>query len=243
MGRATFRFYGDLTDFLSDETYVKSVAFDDPPSVKDRIEACGVPHTEVDLIVVDGQPVDFSYRLGDGDRIGVYPVFRSLETGFSLRPAPPVGRFVVDVNLGKLARYLRLIGFDSVSDGALDDGDLAHIAAKDDRILLTKDRNLLKRRIVVHGYLVRAVNPADQLVEVVRRFRRAELMQPFARCMECNGDIVPVAKSEVDHLLEPLTREHYDDFRHCRNCGRIYWRGSHVARLHSLVDKVRSEAK
>lgn len=241
MGCATFRFYGELTDFLSDETYVKSVAFDEPPSVKDRIEACGIPHTEVELIVVDGRPVDFSYRLSDGDRIGVYPVFRSLETGFSLRPAPPVGRFVVDVNLGKLARYLRLIGFDAVSDGALDDSDLAHIAAEDDRILLTKDRNLLKRRIVVHGYLVRAVLPDDQLVEVVRRFRLSELVRPFSRCSECNGEIVPVAKSEVDHLLEPLTRKHYDVFHRCRSCGRIYWRGSHFARLNSLVAKVRSE--
>jgi hypothetical protein len=108
MGCAMFRFYGELTDFLSDETNLQSVTFDDPPSVKDRIEACGVPHTEVDLIVVDGRPVDFSYRLGDGDRIGVYPVFRSLETGFRLRPDPPVDRFLVDVNLGKLANICAL---------------------------------------------------------------------------------------------------------------------------------------
>lgn len=241
MGCATFRFYGELTDFLSDATAARSVAFDDRPSVKDRIEACGVPHTEVDLIVVDGLPVDFSYRVKDGDRIGVYPVFRSLDTGSGLRPDPPIGRFVVDVNLGKLAKYLRLVGFDAVSDSALDDSDLADIAVDEDRILLTKDRNLLKRRIVVHGYLVRAVLPDDQLIEVVRRFGLAESLRPFARCMECNGEIVPVAKSDVDHLLQPLTRRHFEHFRRCRRCARIYWRGSHVAHLDSLVAKVRSK--
>ncbi len=136
--------------------------------------------------------------------VNVYPVFRSLETGFSLRPDPPVGRFVVDVNLGKLAKYLRLVGFDAVSDGALQDSDLAHIAAEEDRILLTKDRNLLKRRIVVHGYVVRAVLPADELVEVVQRFGLAKSVRPFARCMECNGKIVPVAQS--DHLDSVVAR-------------------------------------
>jgi uncharacterized protein with PIN domain len=211
----------------------------DGPSVKDRIEACGVPHPEVDLIVVNGEPVGFDHHLAAGDRVAVYPLFRTLGLESPLRPGHPGDRFAIDVNLGRLARYLRLLGFDAVSDGRLDDGDLAELAAAEDRIVLTRDRHLLKRSVVVHGYLVREVMPFDQAAEVVRRFNLADRMDPFARCMECNGVIEVVDKAEVDHLLEPLTREHYDEFRRCPGCARIFWRGSHFEHLVSVVDDVR----
>ena len=216
-----------------------TVAVDDAPSVKDRIEACGVPHTEVDLILVGGTRVGFAYQLAPGDAVSVYPVFRSLDVAGGLRPDAEPGRFVVDVNLGKLAKHLRLLGFDAVSDGRLDDGDLAEISAAESRTLLTKDRNLLKRAIVVHGYLVRSLWPMDQLVEVVRRFGLADLMQPFARCIECNGVIERVAKAEIEDQLAPLTRQHFDEFRRCRGCGRIFWRGSHFERLSAIVAEAR----
>lgn len=239
MKQATLRFFGELIDFLPVEGRLVRVDVDDAPSVKDRIEACGVPHTEVDLILVEGNSVDFTYQLGPGDWVSVYPVFRSLDIDGGLRPEPPAGRFVVDVNLGKLAKYLRLLGFDATSDGDLDDGDLAEISAAENRILLTKDRNLLKRSLVVHGFFVREVWPKDQLVEVVRRFALAEQITPFARCMECNGVIADVAKADVMHLLEPLTKQHFDDFRQCVDCGRVFWRGSHFDRLMAIVDLVR----
>jgi uncharacterized protein len=239
MEHATLRFFGELADFLATESRVASVDVVDAPSVKDRIEACGVPHTEVDLILVDGEPVDFGYGLQAGDWVSVYPVFRTLDIEGGLRPGPPVGRFVVDVNLGRLAKYLRLLGFDAVSDGALDDVDLAEISANENRILLTKDRNLLKRSIVVHGYFVRAIRPRGQLSEVVARFDLAESVEPFARCMGCNGVIEPVAKDEIVHLLEPLTKAHYDEFHRCTGCGHIFWRGSHHQRLAAIVEDVR----
>jgi hypothetical protein len=238
MDRATLRFYGELADFLDTREPIVIVGVADSPSVKDRIEACGVPHTEVDLIVVGGGPVGFDYQLRAGDRVGVYPVFHSLDVTGGLRPQPPRDRFVVDVNLGRLARYLRLLGFDAVSDHALEDGDLAAISAGENRILLTRDRDLLKRAIIVHGYCVRAVWPREQLVEVVRRFDLAEVIDPFARCMECNGSIEEVAKEDVEHLLEPLTKQHYEDFRRCVGCGRVFWRGSHFEQLEAIVDSV-----
>lgn len=241
MDRATLRFYGELADLLDTAEQVVSVGVVDSPGVKGRIEACGVPHTEVDLIVVDGAQVGFGYQLRAGDRIGVYPAFHSLPVSGGLRPQPPRGRFVVDVNLGKLARYLRLLGFDALSDGALDDEDLADISAGENRILLTRDRNLLKRSIIVHGYCVRAVWPREQLVEVIRRFDLADAVDPFARCMQCNGFIEAVAKRDVEHLLEPLTKEHYEDFRRCTNCGRVFWRGSHFEQLEAIVDSVETQ--
>ncbi len=237
---ATLRFYGELKDFLPKGDSTATVGVADGPSVKDRIEACGVPHPEVDLIVIDGEAVGFDHHLAPGDRVAVYPPFRWLGVRSPLRAEPPVGRFAVDVNLGRLANYLRLVGFDAVSDGRLDDGDLAELAVAEDRIVLTRDRYLLKRSVVVHGYLVREVMPMAQVVEVVRRFDLADRTRPFSRCMECNGVIEPVTKEEVDHLLEPLTREHFDEFRRCAGCSRVFWRGSHFARLAALVEGIQA---
>jgi len=239
---ATIRFYAGLLDFRSERERSALVDVSDSPSAKDRIEACGVPHPEVGMILVNGEVVGFGHQLGAGDRVSVFPVFRSLLPDHALRPDPPLGRFVVDVNLGKLAKYLRLLGFDSITDGRLDDGDLAEISASDCRILLTRDRSLLKRSIVVHGYFVRFDHPRDQLIEVVDRFTLQPLMRPFARCMECNGIVEDVAKSDVLQVLEPLTMEHYEVFRRCTACGRVYWKGSHYDRLAALVDEVRASS-
>jgi hypothetical protein len=238
-----FRFFAELEDLLTlpDDSGVVVRTFDESPSVKDQIEACGVPHTEVDLILVNGSSVGFDYRLHHGDRISVYPAFRRLEIGdLSLvRPPPlPQPRFVVDINLGKLARLLRLLGFDTVLDGTIDDPELVALASDDLRILATKDRSLLKRAAVSHGYLVREVQPLDQAVEVVHRYALRPLIKPFGRCMECNGDLRSVKKEDVDHLLEPLTRRHFDEFRQCVDCERVFWKGSHRRRLAAIVDEV-----
>lgn len=242
---ATFRFYAELRDLLGpaaiDGRMVRS--FDESPSVKDQIEACGVPHTEVDLILANGESVDFGYRLRHGDRISIYPVFEAfdIQEVSKVRPEPLREiRFVVDVNLGRLARYLRLLGFDTVTDGTLDDGDLVKISVDEHRILLTKDRPLLKRSAVTHGYLVRAIDSEEQLQEVVRRFDLARLIGPFARCMECNGAIAEVPKAQIEHLLEPLTKRYFDEFRQCADCERIFWQGSHFDRLAAIVTAART---
>lgn len=244
--QATYRFYGDLIDLLTlpDESGLVTRTFDESPSVKDQIEACGVPHTEVDLILVNGVSEAFSYRVADGDRISVYPFTSELgvEHVSRVRPEPlRNGSFVVDINLGKLARHLRVLGFDTVIDGNAHDADLVDISVSQRRMLLTKDRALLKRAAVTHGYLVRSLQPEAQIIEVVRRFDLAQSMEPFGRCLECNGLIEPVAKTEIEHRLEPLTKRYFDDFRRCRDCDRIFWRGSHFARLEALVKRVRVE--
>lgn len=242
--RASFRFFAELMDFLPEvvEAGRLTRSFDGSPSVKDQIEACGVPHTEVDLILADGHSVGFTYRLADGDRISVYPVFESFDIAAvtKVRPTPlREMRFVIDINLGKLARYLRLLGFDSVCDGLHEDRDLVDISVRDCRVLLTKDRALLKHAVVTHGYFVRAINPRTQIVEVVRRFDLVDMIAPFARCMECNGEITRVEKAAIEEQLQPLTRCYFDEFRRCSGCSRIYWRGSHFDRLSGFVEGVR----
>ncbi|MDJ0497791.1 MAG: Mut7-C RNAse domain-containing protein [Acidimicrobiia bacterium] len=243
--QATCRFFGDLIDLLTlpDEAGVVVRTFDESPSVKDQIEACGVPHTEVDLLLVNGVPVGFDHRIADGDRISVYPFFNEMDVSHMslVRPEPlPEMRFLVDINLGKLARYLRLLGFDTLSDGRWHDAELVAIAVDQQRMLLTKDRPLLKRSAVTHGYLVRADVPLDQTIEVIRRFDMTSSIKPFGRCMECNGDLRTVEKADIDHVLEPLTRRYFDDFRQCVQCRRVFWKGSHHRRLAAVIEEVRA---
>jgi len=213
------------------------------PSVKDRIEALGVPHTEVELVLVNGEPVDFTYLLRDGDRISVYPRFESLDLGPLRRspaetPADP--RFVLDGHLGRLARYLRMAGFDSLYRNDSDDAELARVSAEG-RILLTRDRGLLKRKEVVNGYFVRENDPRRQLVEVLRRFDLRGRIAPFERCMLCNGAIVPAQQEHLAGPLPPGARERRAGLNACAGCGRVYWAGSHYQEMARFIDEVRAE--
>jgi uncharacterized protein with PIN domain len=230
---AEFRFYEELNDFLRAAQRKQALIyrFNGHPGIKDPIEALGVPHTEVDLIVVNGESVGFDYRLKNADRVAVYPVFESFDISpiVRLREAPlRAAAFVVDVNLGKLARLLRLFGFDTLFANTLDDKEIVHVSAGQGRIILTRDRRLLYAKAVTHGYWVRAVKPLEQLSEVVKRFDLARQFKPFSRCAACNGLIEPVEKQAVLDLLEPKTRLYYERFYRCPSCGKVYWEGSHL---------------
>lgn len=240
---AEFRFYEELNDFLPPEQRKKTVPyrFDGHPGIKDPIEALGVPHVEVDLIVVNGASVGFDYQLRDGDRVAVYPVFEALDVSpaVKLRDAPlRKTAFVVDVNLGRLARLLRLLGFDALFSNAYGDDEIVAIAEAQNRIVLTRDRRLLYAKAVTHGYWVRSVWPSRQVEEVVRRFDLAGQIRPFSRCADCNGQIEPVAKEEIAGRLEPRTRQYYDTFFRCPSCGKIYWEGSHVGKIRDRFQAV-----
>jgi uncharacterized protein with PIN domain len=213
-------------------------------TVKDVLEAMGIPHTEVDLILVNGSSRGFGYRPRAGDRIAAYPVFEALEVGSiaRLRPAPLRDpRFVVDVNLGRLARVLRVLGFDVWWSSDADDATLAGVSLSEQRILLTRDRGLLKRRAITHGLFVHSQDAEEQTLEVIRRLDLAQRLAPFTRCIRCNGTLAAVPKDEVSDQLEPLTREFYEEFSRCTQCGRIYWAGSHHARLAGLVERLRRQ--
>ncbi|MGH8502586.1 MAG: Mut7-C RNAse domain-containing protein [Gammaproteobacteria bacterium] len=240
MPSAYFRFYEELNDFLPLERRKVGFeyAFAGRPAVKDAIEALGVPHTEVELILIDGESVGFSASLSDGARVSVYPMFESLDITPLLRARPRalrVSRFVLDTHLGRLARNLRLLGFDAWYRNDYDDAELARICETERRILLTRDRGLLKRSAVSHGYYMRETQPRQQAREVLRRFDLYRAARPFTRCLDCNGEVTPVDKDEIAHWLEPNTRRYFDRFWRCECCRRVYWRGSHYARMRRLV--------
>ena len=246
-GDVDVRVYAELNEFVPPELRgrVMRRPFRQHQTVKDVVEAAGVPHTEVDLVLVNGEPVDFAHRPRAGDRIAAYPMFETLDIGpiNRLRPEPLRDvRFVVDVHLGRLARHLRLLGFDTRWSNDLDDATLSAIGEAEHRVVLTRDRGLLKRRRVTHGLFVHAERPIDQAAEVVRRLDLANRLAPFTRCLRCGGRLASVDKADVLDRLEPLTRMHVDEFHRCAGCGQVYWRGSHHGRLAGVVEQIRAAA-
>jgi hypothetical protein len=225
---ATFRFYAELNDHLppARRYHTMECEFLLPTPVKDLIESLGIPHTEVDLILVNGESIDFSCHVRDGDRVAVYPVFEALDITPVLRLRPQAlrnPRFVLDVHLGRLAAYLRMLGFDTAYTKSAADPDLVRVSAAEKRILLTRDRGLLKHAAVTHGYWLRETDSRRQTVEVVRRFDLARRIQPFTRCMVCNQPLRPATERELCN---------------CPACGRAYWQGSHYHRMRRWIDEL-----
>lgn len=244
----TLRFYQELNDFLprARRQTVFQHSIPARASIKDVIESLGVPHTEVDLLLVNGASVDFAYVVSDGDCISVYPPFESLDVSSLQRVrAEPLRRpaFVVDGHLGRLAAYLRLFGFDTLYEPDALDADLAACAAREHRILLTRDRGLLKRRIVTRGYCPRSARPRDQLVEVLRRFDLLSCARPFSRCVRCNGRLEPVDARAVADRIPAAVRSRQRTFSACRACGKVYWKGSHYQRMLDLIAQVQSRLR
>jgi uncharacterized protein with PIN domain len=236
MSQIYLRFYEELNDFLPSKR--RKVEFpygiSSARSVKHVIETLGVPHTEIDLILVNQHSVDFSYIVQPGDRISVYPTFESFDISPLTRHRPkPLRdtRFVLDTHLGKLAIYLRFAGFDTLYRNNYSDDELARISAEEHRILLTRDRELLKRRIISHGCYVRTTNPKEQLTKIFQRLHLALLSPPKQRCTSCNALLQPIAKEKIIERLQPDTRTHYQEFYICADCDKIYWKGSHYQKM------------
>jgi uncharacterized protein with PIN domain len=243
MGTARLRFYEELNDFLPPSERGKTVScnFTGTPSVKDIVESIGVPHVEIDLILVNGQSVDFKCKLTDGDEVSVYPVFESfnIATVTRLREVPLRDlKFILDVHLGKLSKYLRLLGFDTSYNSGYDDNTIIRISVLDKRIILTHDRGLLKNSRVSRGYWVRSMDLEEQAKEIIRKFDLKSSMKPFTRCLECNGMLVDVEKEEVIKHLLPKTKTYFNKFRKCFDCGRIYWEGSHYESMTKFINKI-----
>ncbi len=247
----SIRFHDQLDYFLPAEQCGEAfdVEFKKARSVKDLIESIGIPHTEVDLIISNGISVDFAYQVQPGDNIEVYPVFGSLDflqfeqAIIHCQPEPlPEARFVLDVHLGKLAAYLRMLGFDTLYRNDYDDPALAFISAEEHRILLTCDRMLLMRKQVSYGYLIRNRKPQQQLLEILSGYDLYDEIKPFSRCMHCNGNTRAVSKQDIATQLLPKTKKYYDEFYQCDSCNKIYWQGSHYLRMQDMINKVRDDA-
>ncbi|HHB75299.1 MAG TPA: hypothetical protein ENK84_01975 [Desulfobulbus sp.] len=207
-------------------------------SIKDIVESLHIPHTEIGSIEREGEELSFKYIPKDRELLELcsFPAGIDVTRPTLLRPEPlsaPV--FMVDVNVGKLARLLRMAGIDTWYDPELAEAELARQAAAHDRILLSRNRDLLRRKIITWGHLVRAEQPEDQLVEIIILYGLQGVLEPFSRCLECNTPLRPVDKSAILHQLEPLTRRYYHQFKRCPDCGRIYWRGSHHQHMQELM--------
>jgi uncharacterized protein with PIN domain len=236
----SIRFYGELNDHLPRELRGRTLEkpFFVPGQVMDAIESFGVPHTEVELIVVGGLSVPSSYVVRDGDRIAVYPVFEAFDITPELRirrEALREPKFVLDVHLGRLAAYLRMLGFDAVYSNSSGDAELSRISSVERRVLLTRDRGLLKRSAATHGYLVRQDGSRQLLAEIIERFDLARAVRPFTRCMKCNSPLADVPKEEVQALLPPRVACSCEEFRRCPHCQKVYWKGSHYRRMAEWV--------
>lgn len=229
---ASFRFHGELGDFLPRERRGARFEYQHAraATLKNAIEALGVPHTEVGRVELNGAPVTLQRAVREGDEIDVFPA--TPETTPEKGPDP---FFIADAHLGGLARFLRMLGFDTLHDPALHDADIRRLARDERRIVLTRDRELLKCREIARGAYVHAIRVEAQLAEVAARYRLAERARPFTLCLRCNLPLEPVDKATVAARLPENVRRVHEDFTRCPGCDRIYWPGSHYERMRSVL--------
>ena len=232
----TFHFAGGLRFFLPKAMRGSTVTrvLRERTSVKDAVEACGVPHPEIDFITCDGTTVGFQHQLTHRSMVHVFGIADSPAAGFGLQTRTAT-RFVADGHLGTLARDLRLLGFDVAYRATATDQELVFIALNENRALLTRDRRLLMHRVVRDGYCPRSSDPLEQITETMRRFGLSEHLKPYTRCLRCGAELLTVTKADVLPRLEPLTRLHFATFRQCSGCGNVYWPGSHFAKLNARI--------
>ena len=234
MSTAYFRFHGRLNDFLIREQRGEMVTVDfrGRQSIKHLAESLGVPHPEIGRVQINGQDGSVDQITQDGDKVDLHPVRNG-------HPAEP--RFVLDCHLGRLTAHLRMLGFDCLYQNDFEDQAMTELAVQEGRILLTRDRRLLMRKVIEHGYCLRSLDTFEQLTEVLSRFELTGLIQPFHRCIRCNHPLEPVRKEEVVERLQPLTKKYFDDFHICIACKQIYWKGSHFDNMQEMVRKIQED--
>lgn len=240
---ATFRFYEELNDFLPEHQKKKWIDFNfkGKVTVKQAIELFGIPHTEVDMILINSKAVGFEEYLKSNDKVSVYPVFEKFDISKTtrLREIPLRNpKFILDVHLGKLSKYIRMFGFDALFDNKYSDKEIINIAEKEKRCVLTRNKSLLMRKNLNRGYWVRSIYPKNQIREVIKTFDLFNSVKPFHRCMLCNGLITKVSKDEIKNFLNSMPNLDYNEFFRCSGCDKIYWKGSHYFRMKKSVDEL-----
>jgi uncharacterized protein with PIN domain len=232
MSTAYFLFHDRLKDFLHQDRREQKIAvdFQGQQSIKHLAESLGVPHPEIGRIQVNGQDEAAGRITQDGDQVEIYPI----ENGCLIEP-----RFLLDCHLGRLTAHLRMLGFDCLYQNDYEDSNMADIVQREERILLTRDRRLLMRKIILHGYCLRSLNSLEQFTEVIQRFELTNKIQPFHRCLRCNHLLEVIDKNAILDRLEPLTKQYFDKFHICPACRQIYWKGSHYARMQNLIEQIK----
>jgi uncharacterized protein len=243
MPKGTFRFYEELNDFLPKHRRKTTfeAEFRGKRSIKDMIEALGVPHTEIDLILVNGKSVDFNYILQNGDRVSVYPVFESLNiTDVTLLRKIPLRRhkFIADINLGDIVKYMRVLGFDLYYDSLLSTREIIEISKRENRVILTKSRKLLKFKDVTHGIFIRPGTTTEQIRRIIDYLDIKDNIKPFSRCLRCNTLLKSVLKEKILDRIPPKTKEFYNEYVQCQFCDKIYWKGTHYINMKKVVRQI-----
>ena len=235
-----FRCYAELNDFLPPDRKQKEFIhlLKTPVTVGEAIESLGIPLSEVDLILVNDQPVPRSHRLYENDHVTVYPAFETFDIGeletIHTEPLRKT-RFILDAHLGKLAKYLRMLGFDTLYRNDFGDEEIIDIAVSEKRIILTRDKLLLKSKKVSHGYYVRATEKHEQLIEVVKKFDLIRQFRSFTRCMTCNAELIPKTKEEILDKIDADTARIFKEFFYCPYCDKVFWKGSHFERMEEMI--------
>jgi len=238
-----FTFHENFNVFLDkshrNQTY--TYFFEENSTVKDSVEVQGVPHTEVEWILVNKKPVNFGYRLQSSDHVEVYPMAANLQIPCIVRPPLENLDFLVDFNVRKITKYLRMLGFRTVTDEGVPDEEIAAIAERDNKIVLTRDIGLLKRKNVTYGYFLRSEDVEKQIMEVVKRYGLLPKIAPFSICLTCNGGIQNVPKENILEELPILIREEYNEFFQCNACQKVYWKGSHFDNMRKVIDTLQEQ--
>jgi len=243
MPKGTFRFYEELNDFLPKHRRKTDfeATFKGKRSIKDMIEALGVPHTEIDLILVNGNSVDFNYILQDEDRVSVYPVFESLNiTNVTRLRKIPLRRtkFIADINIGDIVKYMRVLGLDLYYDPLLSTREIIEISKRENRVILTKSRKLLKFKDVSHGIFIRPGTTTEQIRRIIDCLDIKDNIKPFSRCLRCNTLLNIVLKEKIIDRIPPKTKEFYNEYVQCRSCNKIYWKGTHFINMEKVVGQI-----
>jgi len=236
----TFRFYAELNDFLPPKRKQKAFvqSFKTPIAVGETIGSLGIPLSEVDMILVNKTSVDLNHKLKESDYISVFPVFESLDVSATTKIRKIALRntlFVADAHLGKLAKYLRMLGFDTLYRSDIDDEEIISVAKKEKRIILTRDKLLLKSKDVSHGYFIRSIEKHEQLREVVKKFDLYSQFKSFTRCMTCNTVFIKAYKEEIHKKLDKDILGIFNEFFYCKNCDKVFWKGSHFKRMEAYI--------
>ena len=244
MNHTEIKFSDNLKFFLPPHCQDTRVThhFKGNPSIKDMVESFGIPHTEVIAISANSKPVDFTYLVQDQDQIMIFShaELDLIPPDNRLQTNPLHHRFILDTHLGKLAAYLRGFGFDCSYFNSSTDSDLAELSNLENRILLSRDRGLLMRKIVQYGYYVRQIYPRQQVLEVVSRYNLFDKIKPFTRCVHCNGLLKPVSKEVIINRLQPETQRYFNTFSICSNCDHIYWKGSHYQHMLQFINAIKA---
>jgi uncharacterized protein with PIN domain len=236
----TVRCFAELNDFLpagrKQTPFILTLK--EPVTVGEIAEILGVPLSEVDLVTVNGTPAGRSHRPLENDYIAIYPVFESFDVSSlqTIQKKPlRITRFILDAHLGKLARYLRMLGFDSLYRNDYSDKEIIETARDQKRIILTRDKLLLRSPRVDHGYYVRSVEKHAQLIEIVKKFDLYSQFRSFTRCMTCNTELLPVGKKMIRDRIDPDIYKCFDEFYNCPSCEKFFWRGSHFERMERQI--------